>query len=71
MNHLEVYQFEKYVPLAEQQWLLWAKRAESLLGHSLDGEQIMDGYSLDYAYEAFEAGKLPNEYVDSIKKKHS
>jgi len=48
-------------------WQRWIKRAEKLFGRSLDGCQWEDGYSLDGADDAFEAGMSPEQYVSSIR----
>lgn len=69
MNHLQVYQFEKYVPKEERDWLSWAGTAEKVLGHSLDGDNAINGYSLDYAYDYFKLGATPYEYVREVKAK--
>lgn len=47
-------------------WDLWVSTAEILLGHDLDGDQAKDGYSLDYAYEAFATGGTPGAYVAHV-----
>lgn len=67
MNHLETYQMEVFVSKSESDWLVWAQQAETLLGHSLDGDQIKDGYSIDYAYEVFEGGVGPEQFAAWIK----
>jgi hypothetical protein len=57
---------ENYVSDKERNWLRWIKRAEYLAGHSLDGDEDVDGYSLDGAYGAWEAGETTAQYVASI-----
>ena len=50
-------------------WDRWAARAKKLAGlTSLDGDECegADGYSLDGAYEAFEAGVSAKDYVAGI-----
>lgn len=69
MTHLEIYQFEKYVPISEREWLLWATAVEGLLNHSLDGDQGRDGYSLGYAYDAFLLGASPRDYFLDVLKR--
>ena len=44
---------------SDARWLKWAAEVERLLGHDLDGNENEDGYSLDFAYEAFSAGHIP------------
>ena len=48
-------------------WEAWVKSVESMIGHSLDGDQTIDGYSLDYAYETFRCGTTAREYAAHIK----
>lgn len=57
---------ESYVSPRERAWLRWTEAVERLLGHSLDGDQQRDGYSLDYAYDAFDAGDTPAQYFADI-----
>lgn len=54
--------------LKDGPWELWVKEAEQLAGHDLDDDQSEDGYSLDFAHDAFRAGKSPVDYVNSIQK---
>lgn len=65
-RHLEIWQLETFASPREQDWLKWVAVVESLLGHSLDGNQMSDGYSLDYAADAFADGVSPQEYVEEI-----
>lgn len=67
MNHLEFAQSESYVSPREREWERWVQRVEKLLGHSLDGNQQRDGYSLDYANDAFEDGLKPADYVFEVR----
>lgn len=53
---------------SERAWLKWAARVEKLVGHSLDGDQQADGYSLDFAHDAFEAGHIPESYAADVAK---
>jgi hypothetical protein len=50
------------------EWQKWIKQAEKLFGRSLDGCQWDDGYSLDGAGDAFEAGLSPAQYVQGIRR---
>ena len=45
------------------EWEAWIKDVEKLFGHTLDGDEDPDGYSLDSGYEAWEKGITPEEYV--------
>lgn len=64
--HIETWKAETTVSNHESDWLSWINKAESMTGHSLDGDQNMDGYSMDEAYDAWQDGKTPVEYVESI-----
>jgi hypothetical protein len=57
---------ESYVSPYEARWLAWVKAAEKKLGHSLDGDQERDGYSLDYAHDAFADGLTVEQYVAEV-----
>lgn len=58
---------ESHVSASEKAWLRWVKQVERLLGHSLDGDQEVDGYSLDFAHDAFCDGLSPQDYVDEVR----
>ena len=60
----------------EAHWLAWCHKVEvlgidfmrSASGNvGLDGNEDEDGYSLDGASDAFDAGKSPSEYVASAR----
>lgn len=44
----------------------WLSRVERILGHSLDGNQERDGYSFDFALEAYHAGQTAEAYAASV-----
>jgi hypothetical protein len=51
-------------------WQRWVKQVEKLLHiRSLDGNQEEDGYSLDFAHDAFERELSPKQYADSVVKR--
>ena len=60
--HLALWQSENWVSPVERAWEAWLRRVETLVGHHLDGHQARDGYSLDWAYGAFEAGETATSY---------
>ena len=62
MNHLEFAAAES-AALEPTEWERWATRVERLLGHSLDGNQADDGYSMDEAFEAWESGDAARVYA--------
>lgn len=65
--HLALWRSETYVNQGEKAWEAWVKKVERLLGHSLDGNQKTDGYSLDFAYEAFLEGDTPADHVVEVR----
>jgi AraC-like DNA-binding protein len=48
-------------------WELWVKAVEKNLGHSLDGDQQEDGYSLGFAYDAWKSGSKASEYALQVR----
>lgn len=62
---------EAYESPAEKAWLAWCARVERLLGHSLDGDQARDGYSLDYASDEFSNGLTPAQYVAEVRERQA
>lgn len=67
MNHLQVWEQETATSTKEQLWLIWVKKAEVAIGHSLDGDEFLNGYSLDGAYDCFNRGLKVSEYITLIK----
>lgn len=74
MTHLEFAALESEA-LEPTGWTAWIDKAEAIarklgIGRdepgNLDGDQTEDGFSLDYAYDAFRDGRSPACYVDSI-----
>ena len=61
--HLALWRSETYVPPREQEWEKWAKLVEGALTHELDGDQDKDGYSMDTAYDFFDADMTVPEAV--------
>ena len=65
--HLELGLSESYAATSDcKTWLRWAARVESILGHSLDGDQTADGYSIDFAVDAFDLGATPEQYSEDV-----
>lgn len=64
--HLALWQSENYVSPVERAWEIWLRKVETLVAHNLDGNQYRDGYSLDWAYAAFEAGQTPVWYAVEV-----
>lgn len=60
-THMDLWRDENRIGATEDQWLGWIAEVEHLLGHSADGDQKQDGYSMDSFYEKFEAGQSPAE----------
>jgi len=51
----------------ERDWLLWCATVETGLGHDLDGDEEQDGYSIDYAHDAWRRGVTPGAYRDAVR----
>lgn len=54
---------------SERAWLRFCADARRLLGHDIDGNDVNAagcGYSIDEAYEVFEAGKTAHAYVAMV-----
>lgn len=47
-------------------WEKWIAEVESLLGHSADGDQDADGYSLDSFYAQWESSLSPADAVAAL-----
>lgn len=60
-SHLATWQAETAVPASERAWLAWIGRVEALLGHSADGDQRTDGYSMDGFYALWKRGDMSPE----------
>ena len=39
-----------------QRWIPWINALEAYVGHSMDGDQATDGYSLDFALDVYKSG---------------
>ncbi len=52
MSHLEFAAIES-AQLQDTDWDRWIRAVERDLGHDLDGDQDVDGYSMDGAGDAF------------------
>jgi hypothetical protein len=66
MNIYEFHELEK-ADLQLSPFELWAADVEHILGHDLDGDQTTDGYSLDFAFRAFQQGVTPDEYAVTVR----
>lgn len=66
MNHAEVWAHEMASEFGSSDWERWAEKAESLLGHDLDGDENRDGFSLDGAHEAYKDGMSVRDYVSAV-----
>lgn len=49
--------------LEKTAWERWIHTVEDLLGHSADGNQATDGYSMDHFYDAWREGITPSQAV--------
>lgn len=66
MNHLEFAARESEA-LRPTTWEIWAEEVESILGHGIDGDQLTDGYSLDFAHKAYRYGLSPMEHSTAVR----
>lgn len=66
--HMTTWLYENLTSPIERGWLKWVPAVEALLGHDLDGDQRVDGYSMDYAFELFESGLTPAEAAAKIER---
>lgn len=65
--HLGLALSESYISGSERDWLRWVKKAEKLIGHSLEGNQATDGYSYDYAYDYWRNCDPVELYVSDVR----
>lgn len=61
---IAAFELEESVRISD--WQRWIKQAQKLAGHTLDGDQEEDGYSLDGANDAFDKGLSPAQYVNGL-----
>jgi hypothetical protein len=47
-------------------WLNWIGKVEEITGH-VDGDQTVDGYSLDAYYHLWKLGASPQQAIDTVK----
>ena len=65
--HRALWLSENYVSPTDRAWEKWTAKVERILGHDLDGNEDIDGYSLDGANAAFEAGETPEAYAKEVR----
>jgi hypothetical protein len=68
MNFMEQCHYEFDLALRPSAFEKWAARVEKILGHDLDGDHSVDGYSLDDASDAFDSGMEAAEYAGQVNK---
>lgn len=66
-DFMDISAFELDESTRISEWEKWVKRCEYLLGHSLDGCQEEDGYSLDWANDAFDNDEDPIVFVARVR----
>lgn len=64
--HMELHRSET-AALEPTAWEHWIEQVEALLGHSADGDEREDGYSIDSFYSFWEFGRTPAEATKGIK----
>jgi len=66
--HQEVWRLETFQSQSELTWLHWAAEVEALADlDTLDGDQETDGYSMDFAYDAFCDGESAESHAQRIR----
>lgn len=63
-DHLTLLQSESSACLPTE-WEKWIEEVEAGLGHSADGDQSTDGYSLDAYYQMWERGVPAQDAIAS------
>lgn len=66
-NHMELGASESREATYKSDWEKWADAVEAALGHDLDGTQWIDGYSIDYAHDAFNGGLSVSDHVEEVR----
>lgn len=67
-QHLETGLAESRAANVMSDWEHWCADVERRLGiDNLDGDQIIDGYSIDGAFDAFSRGARPATYAAAVK----
>lgn len=64
-DHLAIYGAES-AALEPTDWEGWIAEVEQILGHSADGDQLEDGYSLDAFYGLWERRLYPAAAVGEV-----
>ncbi len=53
----------------DARWERWCNEVEKLLGiETLDGDQLEDGYSLDFALDHYEDRETPEQYAEIVRR---
>lgn len=65
-DHLATWEAETTEPARSREWHEWIEKAERLAGHSLDGDEATNGYSMDGAHAAWQSWMTPEKYVARI-----
>lgn len=68
MDFIEFHRYEIDAATKSSPFEKWAIKVEAILGHDLDGDQDTDGYSIDFAFDAFNNGLTPKAYAASVKR---
>ena len=67
-DHMSTWVAENGYSGQDASWDNWTRAVESMFGHGLDGDQNANGFSFDFAHDAWEDGVTPQSYVDSVLK---
>lgn len=66
MNHREFGAYES-AQLEPTAWELWVDAVVKVLGHDIDGTQVVDGYSYDFAFIDYKNGVSVDAYVTKVR----
>ncbi|GAB4987850.1 hypothetical protein MAHJHV61_33170 [Mycobacterium avium subsp. hominissuis] len=64
-DHADIWAYES-ASCEPTPWESWIDAVESALGHDPDGDQAVDGYSLDGFYDMWKKGLTPSEAASSV-----
>lgn len=64
-THIETWNTE-LAASADTEWDRWIERLERTIGHSADGDQDADGYSIDWCFDMFNCGRTVTEIAAHI-----
>lgn len=70
--HQDVWEMETAGERGDRAWSRYVDKCCALIGVSdLDGDELVDGHSIDSANDAFRAGVTPAQYAAGKRVKHN